>query len=137
MTLELPETGDYNDVGIHPNVYVENEAVSADPVLLLPLEKAQILPDGDSRQILAMEQRLLLLGYLFSGADGVWDTDTDEALRALYQALGKPYSGVCEEEILTVLEELADKCINAKYLEDSQLKYAYEYLEEIRTAQAA
>ena len=137
MTLELPETGDYNDVGIHPNIYVENEVVSADPVFLLPLETAQILPDGDSRQILAMEQRLVLLGYLFTGADGVWDADTDEALDALYQALGKPYSGICEEEILTVLEELAEKCINAKYLEDTQLKYAYEYLEEIRSAQAA
>ena len=33
--------------------------------------------------------------------------------------------------------ELAEKCINAKYLEDTQLKYAYEYLEEIRSAQAA
>ena len=137
MTLELPKTGDYNDEGIHPNFVVENETVSVDPVLMLPVDSEEIIPESNTHQILAMEQRLLLLGYLFSPADGIWDEQTDEALEAFFSAAGKAYTGSCDAEMLDLLSALVQDYLDAKYPEDTQLDFAYRYLKEKQAAQAA
>ncbi len=137
MTLELPKTGDYNDEGIHPSFVVENEAVSVDPILLLPVNSEELVPESDTHQILALEQRLRLLGYLFSPADGIWDVQTDEALEALFGAAEKSYAGSCDAEMLDLLTSLVQDYLDAKYLEDTQLDFAYRYLIEKQAAQAA
>ena len=130
MTLELPKTGDYNDEGIHPNIFVENERVKAATFLLLPAEEENVTEESAQMQIMALEQRLVLLGYLFSGADGVWDEQTEDALRAFYGASNIAYTGSCSSDMLALLNDLVDAYGKAEYYEDTQLAYALDYLNE-------
>ncbi len=132
MTLELPETGDYNDVGITPTISIENELVQMESASCVPMDtNKNFYTDSSQEQILAMEQRLHLLGYLFSDIDGIWDTQTDAALSQLYIAYDLDYSGYCDMQMLQILDELTSAFLDAQYLEDTQLAYAYTYLHQI------
>lgn len=130
MTLELPETGDYNDLGIEPTIFIENELVQMESMACMPLNTDQeIRTDSPGDEILAMEQRLALLGYLFTGIDGVWDAQTDTALAQFHAANALEYTGNCSAQMLQTLDSLASSFLDGRYMEDTQLAYAYAFLD--------
>lgn len=126
MTLELPITGDYNDVGITPTVELAQAFVKEELEPCTPIDEFVDLDAYSAKEhILALEERLVLLGYQFAEADNVWDADTDAALHAVYMARDTEYSGICEAEVLEALDMLCRALYDAVYLDDTQLSYAY------------
>lgn len=127
MTLYLPETGDYNDKGIAPSIDMDNELVKIElPECSETSFTTEFSCSSDNDEILALEERLALLGYQFNNIDGSWDTYTETALMQFMTGAGEEYEGVCDIQTFRTLDRLCNEFYDAVYIEDTQLLYALD-----------
>ena len=127
IDILLPVTGHYNEIGIIPT-----EEVTQMPILY-ELPQMQPLPtdtaiDADSREqeILALEQRLYVLGYLTETPDGSWDEATTAAVSAVGTAQERT---TADSALLTALQDMTERLSKAFYYADTQLEAAYRMLD--------
>ncbi len=126
IDIVLPETGHYNEIGITPTVETEDVYLQAEIPPMLPLDTGETVDaDSDYEHVLALEQRLCLLGYLFSAPDGRWDEETDGAIRELTES---PNISGADPVILEALSDMTARLSRAVYYVDQQMETAYEII---------
>lgn len=125
IDIQLPKTGRYNAVGIEPTIEQHQEyPIQPLPALAeLPLD-AVLNADSESDLIQALEERLVLLGYIET-ADGAWDTVTAGVLNDLQTS--------SQENGLALLENMMQRLERAFVVQDTQLMAAYELLKAGQT----
>ncbi len=124
IDILLPETGRYNGIGITPTVEVAQTYAHAELPDLLPLDaETEIDAQSDADDILALEERLAILGYLFDTPDGIWDENTAAAAGAVAE-LAKGASTT----VAGLLGNMIDRLAEAQYFVDTQLETAYEMI---------
>ena len=121
--VSLPVTGRYDGHGLQPDVEIkvyETVDVSA----LAALRTGTAIGSGSvPEQILALEQRLALLGFLDS-ADGAWDDATREALAAVYTGMGQSAQDNALPALLRALEAMTEETDGASVHTDAALEAA-------------
>ena len=126
LDIILPKTGHYNEIGIEPTIEVERTYAAAELPELLPFDTSEpIYAVSSVDTIKALEERLALLGYLFSEPDGVWDEKTTTAVASVGDLTGG--EGV-SSETLELIADMIDRLYKAQYFVDTQLETAYELL---------
>lgn len=127
IDIVLPETGRYNGIGISPTMEVtETYAPLSLPDCLPLATDREVNAQSDPEEIQALEERLVLLGYLFAEPDGIWDEETARAVAAV---VGKETCETADPEILVCLEDMMERLSEARYFVDTQLETAYELLD--------
>ncbi|MEA4823940.1 MAG: S41 family peptidase [Clostridiaceae bacterium] len=123
--VELPVTGRYDGHGLTPDIFVEDAEIVIDISGLAPLgTKYAIKVTSDPADILALEQRLALMGYLFETPDEVFDTATIAALADVYAALGQQASKTASVKLLAALSEMVERMDGAYSYTDAALAAA-------------
>ena len=124
----------YNEVGLIPDLILDNvECLFEFPTDLGVFNHqnySDIAAGVYSDACLALEKRLVLLGYLTeSRADGVWDDATSLAIRILQTkySLDAPYPGYLDDKTVSRITGLVNSCKDDTYYEDSQLDVALIY----------
>ena len=80
-------------IGVTPDFVVENEYVGVDMSQLEPIDMDRVIENPrDERNVLALEQRLKIFGYM-DEADGIYDEKTTEAVSRFQAALGYSITG--------------------------------------------
>ena len=126
IDIILPKTGSYNGIGIEPTIEVSDLYVPVELPELQPLDSSVLIDaTSDTADIKALEERLALLGYLFSVPDGIWDAETAEAVNAVAELAD---SDGASPETLALIEEMIERYANARYYVDAQLETAYEWI---------
>lgn len=121
-----PDGSQINGVGIEPDVWVRNKFVDFDDSELTPMTVSAKYKIGDTHSdVLAIEERLNILGYKTGEVDGVYDNMTHQATKN-FQADRKlhPY-GVMDYTTQAALNDAIDNCEIEK---DTQLERALEIL---------
>ena len=124
----------YNEKGLIPELALDNvECLYEFPTDLGVFNHqnyASITAGVYSDACLALEKRLVLLGYLQeSRADGIWDDTTSLAVRILQVRCGvnAPYFGYLDDATVTRITALVNGYKERTYYEDSQLDVALIY----------
>lgn len=124
----------YNEKGLIPELALDNvECLYEFPTDLGVFNHqnyASITAGVYSDACLALEKRLVLLGYLQeSRADGIWDDTTSLAVRILQVCCGvnAPYFGYLDDATVTRITALVNGYKERTYYEDSQLDVALIY----------
>ncbi len=82
-----------NTIGITPDIVVQNEYVDIDTSAFEEIDVDMALENPyDEKNLLALEQRLVALGYL-TGADGIYDDETKDAIARIQSVLGYKVTG--------------------------------------------
>ena len=80
-------------IGVTPDFVVENEYIDVDLSKLEPIDVDRVLESPrDEGNVLALEQRLEILGYM-DEADGIYDEKTTDAVARFQAALGYSVTG--------------------------------------------
>ena len=124
----------YNETGLVPELALDNvECLYEFPTDLgvFNHENYKTIAAGIYNDAcLALEKRLVLLGYLEeSRADGIWDDATSLAVRILQTqyADNSPYPGYLDDMTVTRITSLINGYKEYTYYEDSQLDVALIY----------
>ncbi len=126
--VALPVRGRYDGTGLIPDIEAENE-VAVDISKLEPLdEKSAVSASSSKSQILALEQRLNLLGFLPQEADGVFDDATTAALAAFYDGMGAAAKSSADTQLLKTLAEMTECTDGAVTVTDAALQTALDLL---------
>ena len=126
IDIILPETGSYNEIGIEPTIEVPDLYAPVVLPELHPLDSSVAIDaTSDAVYIEALEERLVLLGYLFTEPDGLWDAETAGAVDAVARLAGRVGAST---ETLALLEDMVARYSNARYYVDAQLEKAYEWV---------
>lgn len=131
--IELPVTGDYQAVGLTPDyeVELEVETLTLDNLDDLNPTRAMIPKLASPSRVLALEQRLSLLGYFFAVPDEVFDGYTLHALQGFQYAEELVVTNYASVRALLRLEGYMEEFEGFDYIaEDTQMAYALELLEE-------
>ena len=116
-----------NDVGVEPDVFVQNRTKTKDSSYFAPIEFGVDLTEGSSSEaVLAVEQRLEFLGYLDGVPDNNFDSETTEALSTYQTYLNIPVTGIADFNTLFSLNNIEYELL--RFIEDKQFDAAYEYL---------
>ena len=129
--VELPVTGDYHTAGLQPDAYVELTVGELDLSTLAALEPSRAILPGltASSRVLALEQRLSLMGYFLAEPDGVFDAYTLHALNGFQMAEGLTVTRYGSVQALELLESYMEQADGLEYVaKDNQLEYAIEML---------
>lgn len=133
----LPVTGAYNGIGLTPDIEVENAKISVDVDGLAAFTSAKtVTKKSDAADIMALEQRLKLTGYLFADADGIWDDATTKAIADVYRALNRSVSDGADTVLLDALGVMVERLRSAYRDTDAALEKILVLLAE-RDAPAA
>lgn len=122
-----PNGDTIRDVGITPNITVDNNTYYLDESEFSPLDLFQNASVGtQSDNVLAIEERLAALGYFGGTPDRVFDSDTMIATEEFQAVCGLSMSGIADTLTLISLN-------NAEYdqimrEDDVQLRAAIDYL---------
>lgn len=121
-----PDGSQINGVGIDPDVYVENKFIDFDESALTPMTiSARYNIGSEHSDVLAIEERLEVLGYNTGEVDGVYDIMTHQATKN-FQANHKlhPY-GVMDYTTQALLNDVIE---DHQVEQDTQLEKALEIL---------
>lgn len=121
-----PDGGKINGVGITPDVRVANVRVPYDQSILTPMgfsDRYQVGSKGDD--VLAIEERLKILGFEPGAVDGVFDEETKRATENFQKATGLSVYGVMD---YTTQNTLNDKMAEVEVEQDRQYEKAYNML---------
>lgn len=123
-----PDGSKINGVGIEPDVRVANVRVPYDQSKLTPMTLSDRYQVGDKgNDVLAIEERLKILGLNPGAVDGVFDEDTKRATEAFQKATGLSVYGVMD---YTTQNTLNDKMAEVEVEQDRQYEKAYEMLKK-------
>lgn len=118
-----------NKVGIKPDVYVENTKRIPDTSHFADIDFTNVYSRGsESEGVLAIEQRLVLLGYM-DEADSVYDEETEEAVKTYQAYRGLPATGVAD---LYTLLDINNLEYDVPFPVDNQLDMAIDYLRNLK-----
>lgn len=121
-----PDGGKINGLGISPDVRVKNAVVPYDDSDLTPMTlSAEYAVGSQADDVLAIEERLEVLGYNPGKVDGIFDEATKVATSVLQEKAGLPVTGIMN---YTTQNALADEIRNSEMVEDRQLDTAYEMI---------
>ena len=123
-----PDGSKINGIGIAPDVRVANVRVPYDQSKLTPMtfsDRYQVGSKGDD--VLAIEERLEVLGLNPGAVDGVFDEDTKRATENFQKAVGLSVYGVMD---YTTQNTLNDKMAEVEVEQDRQFEKAYEILKK-------
>ncbi len=121
-----PDGGKINGLGITPDVRVKNAVVPYDDSGLTPMTlSAEYAVGSQAKDILAIEERLEVLGYHPGKVDGIYDDATKAATSLLQESVGLPATGIMN---YTTQNALVDEIKNSEMIEDRQFDTAYEML---------
>ena len=121
-----PDGGKINGVGITPDVRVKNAIVPYDASVLTPMTISDRYSVGDrADDVLAIEERLEVLGYFPGKVDGVFDTLTQKATEQFQESVGLFVYGVMD---YTTQNALNNEITKAEMEVDRQFEKAYEML---------
>ncbi|MDR1735683.1 MAG: PDZ domain-containing protein [Oscillospiraceae bacterium] len=132
FVIELPVSGEYQGVGIIPDHHVEQETALFDLSGFEPLlaNRALLPALSSASRVLALEQRLELLGFFLAEPDGVFDAYTLHALNCFQLVEGVTVTNYASVQSLQLLETYVQEISETEYiLSDTQLEYALELLE--------
>lgn len=94
-----------NTVGITPDIYVENLVLSVNPDTFQPIDFENIAAGStDGKMTLALEERLVALGYMET-ADEVFDDATKDAVSRIQAVLGFEVTGVPKIDLYMFLND--------------------------------
>lgn len=121
-----PDGSKINGVGIEPDVRVKNKFLDFDDSVLTPMTISNRYTIGDTHDdVLAIEERLEVLGYNTGVVDGVYDNLTYQATKN-FQADNNLYPyGVMDYTTQAALNSEIDNC---EIEQDTQLEKALEIL---------
>ena len=122
----LPDGGKINGLGIEPDVYVKNVMIPYDDSVLTPLmsyDKYRVGSEADD--VLAIEERLSVLGYFVGTVDEVFDSFTETAVSKFQADVGLFSYGVMD---YTTQQALENEIKKLEMEEDRQFDKAYEML---------
>ncbi len=129
--VELPRTGIYDGIGIQPKYVVAMKEAPYQMPELLPMKTDKgIYPDSDPNQIKALKQRLNLLAYLRTDADGVYDAATKWAVGAIQRVDKLKVTDGASPQTLSAIEKDVSALASSKVYEDAQLDKAKDLLRE-------
>ena len=123
-----PDGSTINGIGIEPDVRVANVYVPYDVSKLTPMtfsDRYQVGSKGND--VLAIEERLYIVGFDPGAIDGVFDEDTKRATESFQKATGLPVYGVMD---YTTQNTLNDKMAEVEVEKDRQYEKAYEILKK-------
>lgn len=123
----LPTMKEYDDIGLTPQHEVHN-VVAPYPMPemeALNLQKC-LYPTNYSTEMLAVQQRLVLLGYMDGPVYGSYDDATQAALTRFQHAHGLGDPGYVTQGTLLALDAETVKLSKTQVLVDEQLSYALE-----------
>lgn len=121
-----PDGSKINGVGIEPDVHVTNVFVPFDASGLTPMTISTRYQVGDeASDVLAIEERLDVLGLNPGKVDGIFDENTKRATEAFQEATGLFVYGVMD---YTTQNMLNDEIAKVEVEEDRQFDKAYEIL---------
>ncbi len=122
----LPDGKPVNKVGIKPDVDVRNEYVPVDTETLTPMTISARYAVGDQADdVLAIEERLDILGYYTGNIDGVFDTFTERATKQFQSDMNLCSYGVMD---YTTQGALNNKIAETELVVDKQFETAYNLL---------
>ena len=122
----LPDGGKINGYGIEPDVRVKNYTefyTNDDFTALESKDKYKIGSTGTD--VLAIEERLAVLGYNTGVVDETFDEQTHKATKQFQRDVGLYSYGVMD---FTTQQALENEIVKVEYLVDKQLEKAYEML---------
>ncbi len=123
-----PDGSPINGVGITPDVRVANVRVPYDQSKLTPMTFSDRYEVGDKgNDVLAIEERLKILGIDPGAVDGVFDEDTKRATETFQKLTGLSVYGVMD---YTTQNTLNDKMAEVEVEQDRQYEKAYEILKK-------
>ena len=126
--VALPVRGRYDGTGLIPDIEVA-DTVTVDIEKLEPLDTGAPVSAASSKsQILALEQRLELLGFLYAEADGVFDDATAAALASFYAGMGAAAKTSADTELLRTLADMTKRADGAVTVTDDPLLVALDLL---------
>ncbi len=121
-----PDGGKINGLGISPDVRVKNAVVPYDDSGLTPMTlSAEYAVGSQADDVLAIEERLKVLGYNPGKVDGVFDEATKTATSLLQERVSLPVTGIMN---YTTQNALVDEIKNSEMIEDRQFDTAYEMI---------
>ncbi len=128
--LKLPTSGSYDGIGIIPDYKVELDIKPYKLPYLTPLKPKSLISKIKTDNVLAVEERLYELGYLYGKPDNEWDTYTVHAINLFCRDAGlSTISTRCSWEIIEKIDE-ACRALTEKYVvTDTQLEKALELAE--------
>ncbi len=128
--LKLPISGSYDGVGIIPDYQVALDIKPYTLPYLMPLKPKSDISKIKTDNILAVEQRLYELGYLYGEPDNVWDTYTVHAINLFCRAEGlSQISSRCSWDIIEKIDEATRALTEKVVITDTQLEKALELAE--------
>lgn len=114
-----------NKKGITPDVYVENTKRVPDTSGFSDIDFSSVLTAGaDSDGVLALEQRLVVLGFLET-ADSVYDAETEDAVKTFQAYRGLSATGTADTYTLLEINNID---YDVPFPVDNQYIAAMEYL---------
>lgn len=121
---------DVNATGIIPDFKINNDFIYADESKLEQLDFDNYPKIGDSsKAVLAIEQRLSLLGYMIDEPDDNFDDLTAAAIEQFNQTVSGKKSDIVDFNLIFKLNNIEYSKI--KLLLDNQLESALTYLKEL------
>ncbi|MCL2030837.1 MAG: S41 family peptidase [Oscillospiraceae bacterium] len=129
--IELPVTGDYQEVGLTPDIEIEMEIVTLDISALETLNASRAILPGLSpaSRTMALEQRLWMLGYFLDEPDDVFDAYTLHALNCFQMAEGLTVTSYGSVQTLELLESYIEPLDGLEYAaSDNQLEFVLDRL---------
>lgn len=116
-----------NNVGVTPDYSIENKFEYRDTSELVDMKVTLELKSGDENEaVLALEQRLVFLGYMEDVADEVYDEKTVDAVKT-FQA-HRNLGAIGEANVETLMNLNNIDYDNIKFSVDCQLDTAVKYL---------
>ncbi len=126
--VALPVRGRYDGTGLIPDIEVAN-TMTVDVKKLEPLDiQTPVSASSSQPQILALEQRLALLGFLFEDPDGVFDDATAAALASFYAGMGASAKAAADTQLLKTLADMTTRADGAITILDDPLQAALDLL---------
>lgn len=123
-----PNGTDINKTGIKPDIEVKVDFGDLNKDIL-PLSGNRTLNSGYvGLDVIALQQRLKLLNLYDKEPDGIYDKDTQDAVKALQRQKGVFPTGVAGETFYKILDEALVELIESR--KDAQLKKAIDVLKQ-------
>lgn len=123
-----PNDTDINKTGIKPDIEVKIDHGDLSKNIL-PLTGERTLNSGYvGLDVMALQQRLKLLNLYDKDPDGIYDKDTQDAVKALQKQKGVFPTGVAGETFYKILDEALVELIDTR--KDAQFKKAVDVLKQ-------
>jgi carboxyl-terminal processing protease len=132
LNVFLPVTGSYQDTGILPDIEITNKTVLPELPELLPTDASKTFYGWElDAGVMAVEQRLKLLGYFDGVPDIRYDPRAQKAVTAFQADSSLPATGTIDAATVLALESAVDAYAGTEVLSDTQLEEALRYLGSI------